>query len=340
MQRLSKRRTNQLSSSGNPNDSDNDHNSVTTGIKFGPTTKNMDHLHATASASDDPRQPLLGATVGAGVGSIGATARANHDDAKDNSAKDNNNSPSYGALSTSEHSITQDDEEETEVAVLEAEENDTAMDNISRKTQWILLAVASGACAAFNGVFAKLTTTQLTTSFAESVASFFGLGEGEKVVEYGVRGIFFLLNLLFNGIMWTLFTKALARGTSTVQVSIINTSSNFMITAVLGFIIFSESLPPLWFVGAALLVAGNVIIGRREEEEKDKGDLEGGERRRGEEEGDGLLAEEVELGGSVIAEGEAADGKRSREQEDVLDLALDDDDEEGKSGSDEDILLL
>lgn len=142
--------------------------------------------------------------------------------------------------------------------------------------------------------------------------------------------------------MWTLFTKALARGTSTVQVSIINTSSNFMITAVLGFIIFSESLPPLWFLGAALLVAGNVIIGRREEEEKDKGDLEGGESRRAGEEGDGLLGEEVELGGSVIVEEEEedAEGKstRTREQEDVLDLALDE--EDGKSSSEDDILLL
>jgi len=30
------------------------------------------------------------------------------------------------------------------------------MQNMSRKSQWIVLAVASGACAAFNGVFAKL----------------------------------------------------------------------------------------------------------------------------------------------------------------------------------------
>lgn len=44
-----------------------------------------------------------------------------------------------------------------------------------------------------------------------------------------------------------------------------NTSSNFVITAMLGLIIFSESLPPLWWVGAALLVAGNVIIGSQDE---------------------------------------------------------------------------
>jgi hypothetical protein len=65
--------------------------------------------------------------------------------------------------------------------------------------------------------------------------------------------------------MWTLFTQALAKGNSTTQVSIMNTSSNFVVTAVLGFAIFSESLPPLWWLGAAMLVAGNVIIGQKDE---------------------------------------------------------------------------
>lgn len=72
--------------------------------------------------------------------------------------------------------------------------------------------------------------------------------------------------------MWTLFTQALARGDSTTQVSIMNTSSNFVITAILGLAIFSESLPPLWWLGAALLVAGNVIIGRQDESGKTGGE--------------------------------------------------------------------
>lgn len=38
-----------------------------------------------------------------------------------------------------------------------------------------------------------------------------------------------------------------------------------MATAILGLVIFAESLPPLWWIGAALLVAGTVIIGRKEE---------------------------------------------------------------------------
>lgn len=36
------------------------------------------------------------------------------------------------------------------------EEEEMDLQNMSRRTQWIILAVASGACAAFNGVFAKL----------------------------------------------------------------------------------------------------------------------------------------------------------------------------------------
>ncbi len=35
----------------------------------------------------------------------------------------------------------------------------------------------------------------------------------------------------------------------------------------LGLLIFAESLPPLWWLGAALLVVGNVVIGRRDQEE-------------------------------------------------------------------------
>jgi multidrug transporter EmrE-like cation transporter len=131
-----------------------------------------------------------------------------------------------------------------------------------------------------------------------------------------------LANILLQ--MWALFTKALARGTSTTQVSIINTSANFMITAILGFVIFTESLPPLWWVGAALLVAGNVIIGRREE--KDPAEAHAETHGVGEndesafgEEGEGLLGDSVEL----VDESEVAVLKKTPEEEDdILDLGI------------------
>jgi len=51
------------------------------------------------------------------------------------------------------------------------------------------------------------------------------------------------MNLLFNAIMWGLLTRALTLASSTVRVSVINTSANFMLTAMLGFFIFRETLP-------------------------------------------------------------------------------------------------
>ncbi|KAL8347311.1 hypothetical protein RB601_003190 [Gaeumannomyces tritici] len=135
----------------------------------------------------------------------------------------------------------------------------------SQRNQWIIYAIASGTCAALNGVMAKLTTTELTTSLSHHIADFLGLSTAGGTVEFVVRATFFGLNLAFNGVMWTLFTQALSRGHSTTQVSIMNTSSNFVLTALLGLVIFSESLPPLWWLGASMLVAGNVIIGRKDE---------------------------------------------------------------------------
>ncbi|ERF74340.1 hypothetical protein EPUS_02027 [Endocarpon pusillum Z07020] len=105
---------------------------------------------------------------------------------------------------------------------------------LRRQPVWLLLAIASGACAAFNGVFAKLTTTSLTTTWSHAVSSFLSLAPSNQMVNYALRAFFFGLNLLFNVAMWALFTAALTRGSSTTRVSIVNVSSNFTVTALLG----------------------------------------------------------------------------------------------------------
>lgn len=77
-----------------------------------------------------------------------------------------------------------------------------------------------------------------------------------------------------------------------------NTSTNFVFTALLGFFIFSEALPPVWWVGAAMLVAGNVIVGRKD----DTKDSAGAE------------------GGYVPVSSQEADGDGVDEDEDIADL--------------------
>jgi drug/metabolite transporter (DMT)-like permease len=81
-----------------------------------------------------------------------------------------------------------------------------------------------------------------------------------------------MLYFILSSTMWALFTRALSLSPSAVKVNVINTAANFIITALLGALIFGESLPLLWWMGAALLIAGSVIIGMREgiAEEKPK----------------------------------------------------------------------
>lgn len=102
--------------------------------------------------------------------------------------------------------------------------------------------------------------------------------------------------------MWALFTAALTRGDSTTRVSIVNVSANFMITAVLGWMVFGEKLSGVWFLGAGLLAVGNVVIGRREEGKKPGGSIgldeswdEASRGEHNEDEADGLLGRDLEL---------------------------------------------
>ncbi|EHK20296.1 uncharacterized protein TRIVIDRAFT_192887 [Trichoderma virens Gv29-8] len=178
----------------------------------------------------------------------------------------------------------------------------------SWRKHWMFFAVASGACAAFNGVFAKLTTTELTTTLSTAVAKALGIQSHSQIVEIIVRTIFFVLNLTFNGIMWSLFTTALARGKSATQVSIMNTSTNFLVTAFTGLVIFSEALPPMWWAGATLLVAGSVIAGR-----KDEGDGDGAKGTASE------AYEPVPAGNGLELDEDVVAGERYRD-EDVPDL--------------------
>lgn len=96
-----------------------------------------------------------------------------------------------------------------------------------------------------------------------------------------------------------------------------------MLTALLGLIVFGERLPPLWWLGAGLLVAGNVVIGRRQED-GDGGDgagprngQSGGRERAGNEEYrdqvEGGISDGVEMGAKEVR------GNGQREEESYRD---------------------
>jgi len=59
----------------------------------------------------------------------------------------------------------------------------------SSTPQWLFYALSSGGCAALNGVFAKLTTTELTTTWATGISHLFGFDEPSRIVEVLVRSV-------------------------------------------------------------------------------------------------------------------------------------------------------
>ncbi|KAF7155474.1 hypothetical protein CNMCM6106_004620 [Aspergillus hiratsukae] len=132
------------------------------------------------------------------------------------------------------------------------------------QSRWIILALASGAFAALNGLFAKLTTDEQTTAFAKSILHLFGAGEENTFLELVVRGVCLGLNVLCNIIMWALFTRALTASPSTVKVSITNTSANFLVTALLGMVVFREKVSGLWWLGAGMMGGGCILVGMRD----------------------------------------------------------------------------
>ncbi|KAG0087460.1 hypothetical protein BGZ93_005570 [Podila epicladia] len=141
----------------------------------------------------------------------------------------------------------------------------------------IFTATLAGTFAALASVFAKLTMDARTTNFLQNTCntliapttpictSMFIAEDGEtSPAEFAVRSACFGLIFICNAAMWTLFTKALNRSQSSATVTVINSSANFCITAVLGYALFSEPLALQWWFGASLIVLGGVLVSSEE----------------------------------------------------------------------------
>jgi hypothetical protein len=111
--------------------------------------------------------------------------------------------------------------------------------------------------------------------------------------------------------MWALFTRALTAGPSTTKVSITNTSANFLVTAFLGMLVFGEPVRGLWWLGAAMMAAGCILVGMRDEKEKEK--TEGA----GEQSGNGSEGDAFDLAGNEVVADEVDDASRGPYRDEV-----------------------
>nr|XP_036588453.1 transcription initiation factor iia small subunit [Colletotrichum truncatum]KAF6799826.1 transcription initiation factor iia small subunit [Colletotrichum truncatum] len=120
---------------------------------------------ATASAPDRPQKEQIPTMAAAKTTTL-----------------DNERRPLLPRHEDDEHSQPLTDDEDSEG-------NDKIKMAWARRNQWIVLAIASGACAAFNGVFAKLTTTELTTTISQAISNFLHLSHIEGAFEVVLRAV-------------------------------------------------------------------------------------------------------------------------------------------------------
>ncbi|KAF8279698.1 hypothetical protein TcG_08785 [Trypanosoma cruzi] len=139
----------------------------------------------------------------------------------------------------------------------------------SSKTSRMFFAHASlaGAFGALSAVVGKLAVTNDSgSSLFVALASFFSRGELRDaelqwvgVVTLVIRVLLLASNIFFTAQMWRWHLKALSCGPTPVC-QIVNTGTNFAVSAFLGLFVFREEITAMWAVGALLVAIGLALV--------------------------------------------------------------------------------
>ncbi|CAB4424570.1 hypothetical protein RhiirA5_429059 [Rhizophagus irregularis] len=140
---------------------------------------------------------------------------------------------------------------------------------------FVSFSILSGTFAALASVFAKLFTDVRTFLILQYLCDVIGndtffkceeilneIKEDTNWIMYLIRIFCFGSIFICNALMWTFFTKALNKSSSSLQVTVLNSATNFCMTAILGNIIFGETLSLQWWFGASLIVIGTLLVNK------------------------------------------------------------------------------
>ncbi|CCW60407.1 unnamed protein product [Phytomonas sp. EM1] len=141
---------------------------------------------------------------------------------------------------------------------------------------YIVCACLAGACGALSGVVGKLAVTSTnapaladytlkTLEFYNAYLPISGVSSTIRsermvsVLSWLLRSVFFIANAFFTGQMWRYYLKALSAG-STPVCQILNTGTNFAVSAFIGILFFLEEVNVMWVCGALMVLAGLALI--------------------------------------------------------------------------------
>lgn len=138
---------------------------------------------------------------------------------------------------------------------------------------FIFYASLAGCCGALSGVVGKMAVA--STSVVE-FAKFIGFvdsnyspnSQNEEGENYWgivtwilllLRVLFLVSNAVFTAQMWRYYVKSLSLGPTAVC-QIINTGTNFAVSAFIGIVFFGEQVNAMWAFGALLVVLGLALV--------------------------------------------------------------------------------
>ena len=122
----------------------------------------------------------------------------------------------------------------------------------------LALALTSASCGSFASVFGKMA---FDTQFLDTL--------GLDLLP--VRIALFAVVLLLNSVMLSLFVRVL-QSVSALQASLLAFVCNYLISTLVGVVVFGESIGGLWLLGASLMTLGAVRISNGKGGEAGSGD--------------------------------------------------------------------
>lgn len=143
----------------------------------------------------------------------------------------------------------------------------TAAGAASASSLFFLYASIAGACGALSGSMGKLAVaTEGVPALSQRLLNGLQLDLAPAfqavLVTYMpllLRVLCFVANALLTGQMWRYYIKALALGPTPVC-SILNTGTNFAVSAFVGITLFGEDVNLMWACGAVLVLVGLALV--------------------------------------------------------------------------------
>jgi len=101
--------------------------------------------------------------------------------------------------------------------------------------------ILAGISACLASVFGKLTFSQTTFTSILTI-------------------IYIILFIFSNVFMWRCYSKALSLSSTSIQPTIVTKTSNFLLSALVGFFFFFEPINFIWLSGFLLILIGVYLI--------------------------------------------------------------------------------